>query len=138
MPEFRFGKPTASNALHFFPPSLDHVVAITPLRVRQRACNRPSRWKSTLGWMASNLFPLSTGPMISQVLPESRVSSKCTCQPAASPSVLEGHSHVPSASSTGLFLIGPSTPAGNRTGFVQLFPPSAEVIIIPHQVVGEG
>ncbi|MNN24709.1 hypothetical protein D3C81_1381500 [compost metagenome] len=71
--------------------------------------------------------------------------SKCSRQPApaAAPmpspaSVLDGDTQVPSARMTGLFLIGPSTPSGKRRGADHVWPPSGEVITIPHQLKGSG
>jgi hypothetical protein len=53
-------------------------------------------------------------------------------------SVLDGQSSVPSGNSTGLFLIGPSTPPGNRRGSDQVRSLSLEVVSIPHQSPGCG
>ena len=39
---------------------------------------------------------------------------------------------------TGLFLMGPKMPSGRRSGSDQVFPPSAEVITIPHHSWGLG
>ena len=82
--------------------------------------------------MASNEGPLPTGPIFRHVFPPSRESSKCTSQPSVLPAVLDGESHPPSVSTTGLFLIGPRMPSGKRSGFVQVLPASEDDIVMPH------
>src|SRR5208283_4679751 len=78
-----------------------------------------------------------TGGVACHVFPRSLVRSKCTRQPP-SPSVLDGQRISPFASCTGLFLIGPSMPSGNRVGLAQVLPASSDVVIIPHQAAGLG
>src|SRR5688572_9504722 len=97
-----------------------------------------------LGWMAltgAASTPRGMAGVIRvHVLPRSLVRSKWICHPGCTPSrsVLEGHRIEPSGSATGLFLIGPRKPSGRRCGGDHVLPPSAEVVISPHQLRGSG
>src|SRR5687768_1148082 len=95
-----------------------------------------------LGWIASIGLPSAEadGAAAVQMRPPSPVRSKCTRHVLgrSADSVLLGASRVPSASCTGLFLIGPRMPFGKRRASVQLRPPSPDVRSIPHQVCGLG
>lgn len=82
------------------------------------------------------VLPSLIASVFVHVLPRSIVRSKCTRHPSCSE--LVGHSNAPSASDTGLFLIGPKTPSGKRLGADHVLPASPEVISIPHHVLGLG
>src|SRR5438045_3360586 len=86
------------------------------------------------GWIASIVLPSLRFSVLVQHWPKSRLSSMWTNQPPCS--VLDPQSNVPSARSTGLFLIGPRIPCGRRRGFDQLLPWSSEVISMPHHFSG--
>ena len=81
-----------------------------------------------------NASLLFMGPIRSQVAPRSAERSRWTRQPSCS--LLEGLSQEPSASSIGLFLIGPRMPSGRRRGSDQVVPPSSEAMTSPHQRLG--
>src|SRR5262245_29098369 len=136
MPEFGFGSAVALSLLQVLPLSSDHDSTIFPWRLRISVWSLPPSWKKTVGWITPNSLPSLIASVRFHVLPRSEVRSKCTRQPLSS--VLDGQSNSPSPSSTGLFLIGPAMPSGNRCGLLQLFPPSSEVIIIPHHSLGLG
>src|SRR4029450_11668885 len=74
------------------------------------------------------------------VRPPSVVRSKCTRQTLGRSvdSVLLPAITVPSASRTGLFLMGPRMPSGRRRASLHVFPASCDVRIIPHHVCGLG
>src|SRR5439155_18448782 len=74
------------------------------------------------------------------VSPPSVERSKCTRQRLgrSDDSVLLPASSVPSASITGLFLIGPRMPSGNRRPSLHVRPLSRDVRTIPHQPCGLG
>lgn len=83
------------------------------------------------------LLPSFSGAVAVQVWPPSEERSKCTRQPSW-PSVLVPETMSPFASWTGLFLIGPKIPSGNRRASDQILPSSFEVLTMPHQVLGLG
>src|SRR6266487_4036493 len=136
MPELGFGRLVAFIAPQVLPSSFDQHSVTTFWRLRQRIWRRLFGWNKTVGWMAPNSCAELSGPVFVQVSPRSGVRSRWTRQPSCS--VLEGQSNVPSANHTGLFLIGPRMPSGSRRGAVHVGPPSAELIIMPHQRDGFG
>src|SRR5712692_6841895 len=93
-----------------------------------------------LGWMASIGFPSaeSEGCAAVHVRPALTVRSKCTRHALgrSGDSVLLGPTSVPSESITGLFLMGPSMPSGNRRTLLHVRPLSRDVRVIPHQLWG--
>src|SRR6185295_4313950 len=95
-----------------------------------------------LGWMASIAAAPEPagGKTLDQVVPASAVRSKCTRHllGRSGDSVLLGAISVPSSNRTGLFLIGPRMPSGNRRPSLQVRPLSRDVRTIPHQVCGLG
>src|SRR5215510_4864272 len=136
MPEFGLGSAVALSLLQVLPLSSDDDSMIFPLRLRISAWSLPPSWKKTVGWITPNSLPSFIASVRFHVLPRSAVRSKCTRQ--ALSSVLDGQRSSPSPSSTGLFLIGPAIPSGKRRGLLQVFPPSSEVISIPHHSLGLG
>src|SRR5438874_54348 len=93
-----------------------------------------------LGWIASGESAASQVSIFFHVLPPSFDASKCTRQFGLSLlfSVLDGQRMVPSANSTGLFLIGPRKPSGRRRASLQVLPSSVLVRNMPHQDLGSG
>ncbi len=86
--------------------------------------------------MAGISLPSFSGGVATHVVPLSDDRSKCTRQPSCS--VLDPDRMSPFASCTGLFLIGPSTPSGRRRADAHVRPPSADVMTMPHHVLGLG
>src|SRR5687768_15888396 len=93
-----------------------------------------------LGCIAPIVTPSFSGGVAIQVLPPSVLRSKCTVHLLGRSfvSLLVGERMVPSASCTGLFLIGPRMPSGRRRAALQVRPPSVLVRTSPHHVCGEG
>src|SRR5687767_1060094 len=144
VPALGFGRSSMSDsALHVLPPSSDDVVNTLPCRDRPSACSlfppAPPR-NRMLGWIAAMVRPSLSGGVAVHVLPPSLLRSKCTRQRlgSSSVSVLVGETMVPSASCTGLFLIGPRMPSGRRRASLHVRPPSVLVRSIPHQASGDG
>src|SRR5262245_10044208 len=135
MPAFGLGSEVAVSLPQVLPWSLDHDSTILPWRLRKSACNPPG-CASRVGWITPNSFPSLIGPVLCHVWPRSAVRSKWARQPLSS--VLDGHSSSPPSSSIGLFLMGPRTPFGSRRASLQVFPPSVEVLSMPHQAEGLG
>ncbi len=142
MPEFGFGSDMSASGVHVRPSSCDQVWPMRPDLVRTNACSDPSACTRMLGWMASMVSPGgdASGGVAVQVAPPSVERSKCTRHRlrASGASVLLPATMVPSASSTGLSLMGPRMPSGSRRGAVQWTPPSSDVVTMPHHRVGIG
>src|SRR6476646_9021546 len=144
IPAFGFGRSSISDsALHVLPPSFEVVENTLPCSVRPTASSFSppifSR-KRMLGWIAPIVVPSLSGAVADQFLPPSVLHSKCTCHllGSACDSVLDGATMVPSASCTGLFLIGPSMPWGSRRAALQVRPLSVLVRSSPHHSSGDG
>src|SRR6476646_1028258 len=144
IPAFGFGRSSISDsALHVLPPSFEDVENTLPCSVRPTASSFSppifSR-KRMLGWIAPIVVPSLTGAVADQFFPPSLLHSKCTCHllGSACDSVLDGARMVPSASCTGLFLIGPRMPSGRRRPSLHVRPPSMLVRTIPHHASGLG
>src|SRR5437868_3596075 len=142
MPELGLGNDESASTVQVRPLSLDHVSKMRPDRVRPTACSFPPGCTRILGWMAWSSVPSADagGADDVQVRPPSADRSKCTRHVLGVPadSVLLPASRVPSASRTGLFLIGPRMPSGRRRASLHVRPLSREVRAIPHQVWGLG
>src|SRR5215217_3725450 len=144
MPALGLGRSSISDsALHVLPPSSDDVENTLLCSVRPMASSllppAPPR-NSMLGWIAPIVVPSLSGWVAVHVFPPSLLRSKCTCHRLGSEcdSVLVGATMVPSASCTGLFLIGPRMPSGRRRASLQVRPPSPLVRSIPHHSSGDG
>src|SRR5690349_12934006 len=142
MPEFGFGSDVNASGVHVRPPSVDHVSKTRCERVRPTACSRPSVCTRMLGWMASIGVDSvdGSGGVAVHVTPPSVERSKWTRHRLgrSADSVLLPATMVRSARRTGLFLIGPRMPSGNRRALLHVRPWSGDIRIMPHHVCGLG
>src|SRR4051812_16380912 len=144
IPALGFGRSSINDsALQVLPPSFEVAENTLPCSVRPTASSfSPPTFsrKRMLGWIAPIVVPSLIGAVADQFLPPSLLHSKCTCHllGSACDSVLDPATMVPSASCTGLFLIGPRMPLGRRRALLQLRPSSALVRISPHHSSGDG
>ena len=112
------------------------------------ACGRspasvPPACMRMLGWMASMGAARRRSPADATRSMSCRcrvLRSKCTRHVlgVCGVSVLLGAMMVPSASRTGLFLIGPRIPSGSRRASLHVRPSSADVRTMPHHSRGLG
>ena len=142
MPALGFGSEVSAIGVHVRPASVDQVSKTRPDRERPTAWSFPPGWMRMLGWIASICVPSggAAGTTAVQVTPASVERSKCTRHALGrvGVSVLLPATSVPSASRTGLFLIGPRMPSGRRRASLQVRPLSRDVRTMPHQVCGLG
>src|SRR6185369_8020654 len=144
IPAFGFGRSSISdNALQVLPPSFEDVENTLPCSVRPTASSfSPPTFprKRMLGWIAPIVVPSLIDGVAVHVFPPSLLRSKWTCQRLGSEcdSVLVGATMVPSASCTGLFLIGPRMPSGRRRASLHVRPPSLLARTSPHHSSGDG
>src|SRR5439155_9926571 len=109
-------------------------------RPRQRigATNPPSFFGSRVGWTTRHtLPPRGLGPELCPSLPAS-VECSTQAHQARWLSTEVPARMVPSGRWTGLFLIGPSRPAGRASASDQVLPPSAERRVKAVQLIGLG
>src|SRR5262249_39667464 len=130
IPEVLFGKVVAVSGDQDLPLSSEWLSQILlALLERQSILMRPPGNVSSVGWIQLSFSGSSTA-IHSHVFPSSVERSTCTFQPPSS--VLEPAKIVPSASCSGLFLTGPIKRSPSMRGGVQDFPPSEQVVTMPH------
>src|SRR5262249_6878669 len=118
------------------PPSSEWLSQILlALLERQSISTRPLGNVSSVGWIQLSFSGSSTA-IHSHVFPSSVERSTCTFQPPSS--VLEPAKIMPSASCSGLSLTGPIKRSPSLRGCAHDFPPSVDVVTMPHHCDGAG
>src|SRR5262245_63927170 len=139
MPLLGLGRSVAFASDHVSPPSVDSDRQMKPIvRVdRHSAMMAPFAVCNSVGWMMPCGLPGTwIGPCRVHVLPSS--VERSTHEHQARWLSTEVGARIVPLISIGLFLIGPSSPAGRISDLPQFLPTSSDRFTKPDQVIGLG